>query len=139
MENNCFSINIPTVDMIPRVDAVGMTSGEAYDKSRIFTVFYGDNEKSPMVDGCVVSFECEVVNSVSLVEADSAHPRAHTLFIIEVKNAWVNKKGVKENALDYATLQPIIWTMSPNSFWTLGENKGRAFNPDHIQLVPKKE
>jgi flavin reductase (DIM6/NTAB) family NADH-FMN oxidoreductase RutF len=139
MANNCFSINVPTVDMIPRVDAVGMTSGGEYDKSRIFDIFYGDNEKSPMVDGCVVSFECEVVNSVSLVEADSAHPRAHTLFIVEVKNAWVNKKGVKGNALDYEALQPIIWSMSSNSYWTLGEYKGRSFNRDHIQLVPKKD
>lgn len=139
MENKCFSINIPTVDMIPRVDAVGMRSGKEYDKSEIFDVFYGDNEKSPMVDGCIVSFECEVVDSVSLVEADAAHPRAHTLFIAEVKNVWANKNGVKDRSIDFQTLQPILWTLSPNSFWTIGENKGRAFNPEHSKLVPKKK
>ena len=69
-ENNCFSINIPSVDLIPRVDAVGLVSGHEYDKSRVFDVFYGDNEKCPMIDGSIVSFECEVVNSVSLVESD---------------------------------------------------------------------
>ncbi len=139
MENNCFSINIPSVDLLFRVDAVGMVSGKEYDKSQVFDVFYGDNEKSPMIDGSIVSFECEVVNSVSLVEADEAHPRAHTLFIAEVKNVWVNKNAVKNGALDYETLNPIIWTLSPNSYWTIGENKGRAFNQDNIKLVPKKK
>ena len=139
MENKCFSINIPSVDLLARVDAVGMVSGREYDKSQVFDVFYGDNEKTPMVDGSIVSFECEVVNSVDLVEADEAHPRAHTLFIGKVKNVWVNKKAVKDNALDYKTFNPIIWTLSPNSYWTIGENKGRATNQDNIKLVPKKK
>ena len=139
MENKCFSINIPSIDLLSRVDAVGMVSGKEYDKSQVFDVFYGDNEKSPMAEGSIVSFECEVINSVSLVEADEAHPRAHTLFIGEVKNVWVNKNAIKDNALDYETLNPIIWTLSPNNYWTIGENKGRAFNQDNIKLVPKKK
>lgn len=139
MENRCFSINIPVIDMIPQVNAVGMVSGKEYDKSKVFDVFYGDNENCPMVDGSIVTFECEVVNSVDLAEPDEAHPRAHTLFIGEVKNVWVNKNGVKDNGLDFETLNPIIWTLSPNSFWTLGENQGRAFNREYLKLVPKKQ
>jgi flavin reductase (DIM6/NTAB) family NADH-FMN oxidoreductase RutF len=139
LENKCFSINIPPVDLLSQVDAVGMVSGHEYDKSEIFEVFYGDNKNCPMVDGSIVSIECEVVNSVDLVEADEEHSRAHTLFIGKVKNVWVNKKAVKDGTLDYKTLNPIIWTMSPNSYWTIGENKGRAFNSDNIKLVPKKE
>lgn len=139
MENKCFSINIPTVDMLPRVDAVGMKSGKDFDKSRVFDVFYGENKKSPMVDGCIVSLECEVVNSVSLAEADSAHPRAHTLFIVEVKNVWANANGVKDRSIDFQALQPIFWSLSPNNFWTIGENKGRAFNPEHLKALPKME
>ncbi len=139
MENKSFSINIPTVNLLSRVDAVGMVSGNVYDKGEVFDVFYGDNENCPMVDGSIVSFECEVVNSVSLVEADEAHPSAHTLFIGKVKSVWVNKKAVKDNALDYETLNPIIWTMSPNNYWTIGENKGQAFNQDNIKLIPKKK
>jgi flavin reductase (DIM6/NTAB) family NADH-FMN oxidoreductase RutF len=139
MENKCFSINIPPVDFIPRVDAVGMLSGKEYDKSQVFDVFYGDNENSPMVYGSIFSFECEVVNSVSLVEAGEAHPNAHTLFIGEVKNVWVNKKAVKGNTLDFKTMEPIIWATPPSSYYTIGENKGRAFNQDNKKLVPKKK
>ncbi|MEJ2567726.1 MAG: flavin reductase family protein [candidate division WOR-3 bacterium] len=139
MENRCFSINIPGIDLIKKVDAVGLVSGKEYDKSKVFDVFYGDNEKSPMVNGSIVSFECEVVDTLNLVKADEEHPRAHTLFIGKVKNVWVNKNALKNGALDYETLNPIIWTMSPNSYWTIGENKGQAFNQDNIKLVPKKE
>ena len=139
MENKCFSINIPPIDLLSRVDAVGMVSGYEYDKGEVFDVFYGDNKNCPMVDGSIVSIECEVVNSLDLVEADEEHPRAHTLFIGEVKNVWVNKKAIKDGTLDYKTLNPIIWTMSPNNYWTIGENKGRAFNQDNIKLVPKKK
>jgi len=138
MENKCFSISIPSVDLIPQVDAVGMTSGREYDKSKVFDVFYGNNEKSPMVDGSIVSFECELVNAVSLQEVDAAHPLAHTLFIGEVKNVWVNKKGVKDNALDYDKLKPILWTFSPMNYWTIGESKGQSHNSDNMKLVPKK-
>ena len=139
IENKCFSINIPSVDLISRVDAAGLVSGKEYDKSKLFDVFYGEDEKSPMVDGCIVSFECEVVDTLNLVKADDEHPRAHTLFVGKVKNVWVNKKAVKDGALDYKNLEPVIWTMSPNSYWTIGENKGQAFNHDNIKLVPKKK
>ncbi len=139
IENKCFSISIPAVDLIPQVDAVGMVSGKEYDKSDVFDVFYGDNEKSPMVNGSIVSFECELVNEVSLQDADETHPRAHTLFIGEVKNVWVNKNGVKDDALDYDALKPIMWTFSPMSYWTIGTSKGKSHNPDNMQLVPKKK
>ena len=139
MRNNCFSISIPTTELIPLVDAVGIVSGWEYDKSEVFDVFYGENENSPMVDGSIVSFECEVVNSVSLVELDEAHPGAHTLFICEVKSVWVNENGIVNGALDYETLNPILWTFSPMSYWTLGEDQWSCFNADNIELIPKKQ
>jgi len=139
LENNCLSINIPTLEMLKQVDAVGLVSGKEHDKSQVFKVFYGDNDKCPMVDGSIVSFECEVVRSVDLVEYDQGYPRAHTLFIVEVKKVWANKNNIKDNAPDYTTLKPIIWTISPNNYWTIGENQGSAFNQDNRKLVPKKK
>ncbi len=139
MRNNCFSISIPTTELIPLVDAVGMVSGRDYDKSGVFNVFYGENENSPMVNGSIVSFECEVVNSVSLVELDEDHPSAHTLFICEVKSVWVNENGIIDGALDYETLNPILWTFSPLTYWTLSENQWPCFNADNIELIPEKQ
>lgn len=139
MKNKCFSINIPAVDLIPQVDAVGILSGKEYDKSNVFDVFFGDNEKVPMVKGSIISFECELVDSVSLVEKDEKHPRAHTLFIGKVKSVWANKAAVDEKALDFETLKPFFWTWSPMNYWTIGENEGRAFNSENRKLIPKKK
>jgi len=46
MENRCFSISIPTIDLIPQVDAVGMVSG----KEGKIEVVYG---KVGDVDQCI--------------------------------------------------------------------------------------
>lgn len=138
MKNKVFSLNIPAVDLIPQIDAVGIVSGREHDKSKVFDVFLGDNENAPMVKGSIISFECELVDSVSLVEKDEKHPRAHTLFIGKVKNVWANKSVADKKALDFEILKPIFWTWSPMNYWTIGENKGRAFNSENIKLVPKK-
>jgi flavin reductase (DIM6/NTAB) family NADH-FMN oxidoreductase RutF len=91
-----------------------------------------------MIDGSIVSFECEVVNSVSLVESDEAYPAAHTLFVGEVKGVWVNKKAIKNNTIYYKNLSPIIYVPS-NGYWSIRENEGRVFNRDNRKLVPKKK
>ncbi|MFC1576727.1 flavin reductase family protein [Candidatus Omnitrophota bacterium] len=138
VKNGVFSINIPAVDLIPQVDAAGIVSGRRYDKSEVFDVFFGDSENAPMVKGSIISIECELVDSVSLVEKDEKHPRAHTLFIGKVKNVWADRSTVDRKALDLETQKPIFWTWSPMNYWTIGENKGQAFNAENRKLVPKK-
>jgi flavin reductase (DIM6/NTAB) family NADH-FMN oxidoreductase RutF len=139
MENKCFSINIPSTNLIPQVDAVGQVSGKEHDKSKIFDVFFGDNENAPMVKGSLIAIECELVDSVSLVEKDEKHPRAHTLFIGKVKNVWTNKDSVDENGLKFKGLEPILWTWSPMNYWTIGEKAGRSWNAENRKLVQKKK
>jgi len=139
MKNKCFSINIPSTDLIPQVDAAGQLSGKEYDKSKVFDVFLGDNENAPMVKGSIVSYECELVDSVSLVEKDERHPRAHTLFIGKVKNVWADKDTVDNKALDFETQKPIFWTWSPMQYWTIGEKAGQPWNPENRKLAPKKK
>ena len=138
-ENKCFSINIPSTDLIPQVDAVGQLSGKEYDKSDIFEVFLGDNENAPMVKGSIISIECELVDAVSLTENDEKHPQAHTLFIGKVKNVWANKDGVNEKGLDFEQLKPIFWSWSPMQYWTIGEKAGQPWNPKNRELLPKKK
>ncbi len=138
-ENKCFSINIPSTDLIPQVDAVGQVSGKEYDKNKVFDVFFGDNENVPMVKGSIISIECELVNSVSLVEKDEKHPRAHTLFIGKVKNVWANKNAMNEKNLDFQNLKPVFWTWAPMGYWAIGEKEGRAWNPENRKLIPEKK
>jgi len=139
MKNKAFSINIPPVELVPQVDAVGMVSGKAYDKSKVFDVFFGDNENVPLVKGSIIAIECKLVNAVDLVEKDEKHPRAHTLFIGEVKNVWANEAAVDEKGLNFQSQKPILWTWSPMNYWTVGEKTGRAWNPANKNLVTKKK
>ncbi len=139
MKNKSFSINIPATDLIPQVDAVGMVSGKAYDKSNVFDVFFGEDKNVPMIKGSIISMECELVDTVSLVDKDEKHPRAHTLFIGKVKNVWANKDALNEEGLDFQTLKPIFWSWSPMTYWTIGEKAGKSFNAENRMLVLKKK
>ena len=40
-ENQTFSVNIPSVDMVKETDYCGLVSGKNQDKSRVFECFYG--------------------------------------------------------------------------------------------------
>ncbi|MFC1808182.1 flavin reductase family protein [Candidatus Omnitrophota bacterium] len=139
MKNKAFSINIPTTEMIPKVDAVGMLSGREYDKSEVFDIFYGDNENVPMVDGSIISIECKLVNTVSLVERDEKHPRAHSLIIGEVVNVWASKATLDDKGLNFKDYGPVYWSWSPMSYWSIGDKVAQAWNGENRKLVPKKE
>ncbi len=137
-KNKVFSINIPSTTLIPKVDAVGMSSGREYDKSQVFEIFKGEIENAPMVKRSIVSFECELVNSVELVKSSEGFPRAHTLFIGQVKNIWANQSAVVDSNLSFDTLKPIFWTWAPRKYWEIGVQKGDAFNMENKKLVSKK-
>lgn len=138
IENKCFSINIPTVDQMHQADTVGFHSGRDYDKSEAFNVFYGDNKKSPMIEDCIACFECELVDTISVSTRDNQHPFAHSLFIAEVKNVWVHKRGDMKS-IDYERYKPLLATFSPMRYWTIGENIGKLQDKDHFFDLPKKE
>ena len=139
MKNKTFSINIPATDLLPQVDAVGTVSGNEYDKSEVFDVFFGQDKSIPLIEGSMVSFECEMVDAISLTEKDEAHPRAHTLFIGKVKKAWASKDTLDENGFNFQKKGPIFWSWSPLSYWGIGGKLGESHNPDNKKLVPKKE
>lgn len=137
IENKCFSINVPTVDLIHEVDTVGFHSAKEYDKSEAFDVFYGDNKKSPMIEDSIVSFECELLDTVSISKRDNQHPFAHTLFIAEVKTIWVHKGGDMKS-INYEKYKPLLATFSPMRYWTLGDNKGKLHDKDHFFDLPRQ-
>ncbi len=139
MKNRTFSINIPSDEMISQADAVGQLSGNDYDKSDTFEVFYGDNENAPMAKGSVISMECTLKNTVDITKRDEGYPNAHTLFIGEVKNVWANKEGLDENGLNTKKISPVLWTWSPPNYWKLGEKTGRAWDPESRKLITKKK
>ena len=50
MENSTFSINIPSSDLVEKVDYCGLVSGRKVDKSAVFEVFYGKLKTAPLIE-----------------------------------------------------------------------------------------
>jgi flavin reductase (DIM6/NTAB) family NADH-FMN oxidoreductase RutF len=76
-------INIPTVDLAPKVVDIGNSSGREIDKFAEFglTAVPGKKVKAPLIGECFANFECRLVDA-SLI-------RTYSLFVWEVVKAHV--------------------------------------------------
>jgi flavin reductase (DIM6/NTAB) family NADH-FMN oxidoreductase RutF len=120
-ENNTFSINTPSVDMVEISDYIGIESGENIDKSELFEVFYGELETAPMIRQAPLNLECEVVHIVNL-------DINHDIFIGEIKKGFAEEEIIKNNIPDVEKLKPIIFSMNDNHYWELGNLIGNAWS-----------
>lgn len=76
-------INIPTVELAPKVVEIGNCSGRDIDKFEAFklTPLQAKKVKAPLIKECYANFECKLVDS-SLINK-------YSLFILEVVKAHV--------------------------------------------------
>ena len=91
-ENKAFSVNIPGIASMEKVDYCGIVSGEKTDKSKIFDVFYGELAPAPMIRECPLSLECKLVNAVDLP--------TNSLFIGEIVGAYSEERYLTEGKPD---------------------------------------
>jgi len=82
MSRECV-INIPTVDMMEKIIAIGNSSGSEKDKFKAFnlTPENGSEVKAPMIRECYASFECRI--------SDDRLINDYNFFIFEVLRAHV--------------------------------------------------
>ncbi|MFX1338834.1 MAG: flavin reductase family protein [Promethearchaeota archaeon] len=120
-ENQTFSVNTPTVDMVEITDYCGLKTGKELDKSELFEVFYGDLETAPMIKQCPLNLECKVVEVI-----DNKH--GHDIIIGEIINAYAEDNIMKGAIPDITKLKPLIFSMNDNNYWKLGELIGRAWS-----------
>ena len=114
-----FSINLPSVDMLEITDYTGLVSGNRVDKSNLFEVFYGELKAAPMISECPLSLECKVVQTVDLP--------TNFFFIGEIINIYTEDKYLTDGLLDMKKAKPFLLTMPDNTFWSLGERIGKAW------------
>ena len=88
-------INIPTVDLIEKVIAIGNNHGTKMDKFKKFklTAIEGEKVKAPIIKECYANFECKVVD-MQLV-------RKYNFFILEVVKAHVAIKPKFPTTIHY--------------------------------------
>jgi flavin reductase (DIM6/NTAB) family NADH-FMN oxidoreductase RutF len=120
-ENNCFSVNIPSVDLVEAVDFCGLFSGSKIDKSKMFRTFYGELGSAPMVVECPVCMECRLVRRVEFVRNEFLVGEVVTVYVEE--SCLTNgKKG------DIRKIDPLLYEGGvPACYWKLDGQVARAF------------
>jgi flavin reductase (DIM6/NTAB) family NADH-FMN oxidoreductase RutF len=117
--NKAFSICIPNRELLTETDYCGITSGKNASKSRVFDVFYGDLDAAPMISDCPCCMTCRLT---SIIKENGSY-----LFIGEVDGTYIDDASLTEGKIDPSKIDPVILTMSDNSYWSLGSNLGAAW------------
>lgn len=117
-ENNTFSVNIPSEDLVVETNLCGNNSGRDFDKSSIFDTFYGELKTAPMIRQCPINIECEVSEILDYDRNEG--------IIGRVVNSYVNSHCVIEEEgeikLDWRRVHPIIWATGGDfNYYRLGE------------------
>ncbi|CCH49881.1 flavin reductase family protein [Pseudodesulfovibrio piezophilus] len=120
LETGQFSINFPSVDMVNETDYVGLASGNRTDKSTVFKVHFGSLANAPLIEDCPISIELELFKHVDL--------ETHSLFLGEVKGTWTEDRFMTDGYPDITKVRPLLLSMPDNIYWSVGEQKGKAWH-----------
>ena len=116
-ETGFFSINIPSSDMVQNTDYCGVVSGKTVDKSKVFTPFYDDLGKAPLISECSLNFLCKVINMTPIFDFE--------FFLGEIVATYTNEQCLVNGKLDPQKINPLI-LMGP-TYWNLGHQVGRVY------------
>ena len=119
IEHGVFSVNIPSVDIVERVDYCGLVSGRDTDKSQVFNCFYESNDKIPMISDCPVNMACKVMKTFEVYNMD--------VFTGEVMETLVREDCTANGYADTKKISPLIYCMD-NMYWSIGSTIGKGFN-----------
>jgi len=114
-----FSVNIPSLDLLEKVDYAGLVSGQEKDKSGLFTVILGQSTGAPMIEECPVCMECRLAQVVDLP--------TNELFIGEIVGAYADKGCLTGDKPDIVKIKPFTLTMPDNRYWGVGSEAGKAW------------
>jgi flavin reductase (DIM6/NTAB) family NADH-FMN oxidoreductase RutF len=129
-DNQTFSINTPSEDMVIPTDYCGLISGEELDKSNIFDVFYGELKTAPMIKEAVINLECKVVKIIDTMEfmRDMDIEKGHDFIIGEIVQVYAEEKYLTNGIPDMTKIRPYCFSQNDNNYWKLGEHIGRAWS-----------
>lgn len=119
-QNMNFSVNIPSVDILPETDYCGMISGNKTDKvtDTKFNIFYGSLSTAPLIEQCPVNHACEVVQILNL--------GSHQLVIGRIKETFVTEGCLEDGRPDIERIKPFFFSLT-GKYTCVGETAGEAF------------
>ncbi len=115
-----FSVNIPSEDLVKKVDYCGIVSGAKVDKSQLFKTFNGELKHAPMIEECPLTMECKLIKIVPF-DID-------TLYIAEIVGVYSEDKFLKDGNPDIEKLKPFVLSMPDNGYWSIGQRIGTAWS-----------
>ena len=119
-ENQTFSINIPSVDLVQVVDYCGLVSGKNVDKAALFETFYGTLHTAPMIQQCAVNMECELMRTIDFPQ--------HDVFIGKIVETYCEEHYLTDGNVDLAKVQPFLFSMLDVRYWKIGEPFAKAWS-----------
>ena len=111
-----FVVNLPSAEMVRKVDACGVLSGKKTDKfaSMEWKQVPAQKVKPPLIDECPVQIECQVKEMISL--------GSHDLFLAEIVALHVKEEIQKEKGrIDITKVLPMVYCPGANEYWSLGK------------------
>ena len=117
--NGTFSVNIPSADLVEKMDYCGLVSGRKADKSGLFQTFYGKLKTAPMIQECAFNAECRLVQTVELPMEE--------LFIGEIVAAYSGERYLTEGVPDMRKIHPLLLLMAQKVYAGLGADVAPAW------------
>jgi flavin reductase (DIM6/NTAB) family NADH-FMN oxidoreductase RutF len=114
-----FVVNLPSAEMVRKVDACGVLSGKETNKfaSMGWKPIPAQKVKPPLIEECSVQMECEVKEVLSL--------GSHDLFLGQIVALHVKEEVQKEKGrIDITKALPLVFCPGANEYWNLGEYVG---------------
>ena len=116
-ENGCFSVNLPSSDLVARTDYCGSVSGATVDKSPVFTAFYDELGRAPLIAECPMNLLCRVFRTVPVFDFE--------MFLGEIVAAYVGGQYLTDGEPDPAKIAPLL--IMGTGYWKLGAAAGTIF------------
>jgi len=131
-ESKEFVVNIPTVDLLRKVDYCGTVSGKTVDKFKEagFTPESAAKVRSSLIKECPVNIECKLKQQLTL--------GVHDLFLGEVVAIHTTEEILNEEGkIDYAKAKPLVFNQG--EYWNLGKKlENYGFSQGRIKEIPFK-
>lgn len=115
--NGYFSVNIPSAEMAQKADYCGVVSGKEVDKAALFTTFYDNLGKAPMIQECPVNYLCRVIQTLPIFGFE--------MFFGEIIAVHVSNDCLTDGKPDPEKVNPLI--MMYPGYYGLGQTVGAVF------------
>ncbi len=119
IENETFSICLPTQNQMVETDYCGIMTGKKTDKAALFDVFYGDLKTAPMIREFLINMELRLHEVLDY--------QTHDIFIGEIVQTYTDDKVMRDGLVDIAKLKPLLFDMASKKYWSLGPAIGECW------------